>query len=314
MIALASDDLTVTLDPAHGGEILSVVSRALGTDILGHPPFEAAPPLGGDLDEDTWTARYRGGWQLAAPNAGPVCDVAGTRHGFHGRASVDPWELVESGHAHARLSWSGHGVALHRRVTIDGPSVIAELEWTAAGPRAAPLIAVEHVTVGRALLDPEVEILAEADARELSEIEGSCEPGDDTCRWPALRLLDGGLEQAGRWPFAVDRGRFAALSGFGDGLAEIRNPARDVGVRLEWDAAVLPAAWLWHEVRASGGVWAGRAELLGFEPSSVPHALGLAEAVAAGQALWARPGRRDGYRMSLTVLAGPRAEPGDAHG
>ncbi len=302
MIALASDDLAVALDPAHGGEILSVVPRALGADVLGHPPFAPAPPLGGDLDETTWTARYRGGWQLAAPNAGPACEVDGTHYGFHGRASVDPWEVVESGPVHAVLTWSGHGVALRRHVRVEGLSVTAELEWTAAGPRAAPLIAVEHVAVGPVLLDPEVQIVAEADARELSETEGPCEPGDQTCRWPRLGLLDGGVEDAGRWPFTVARGRFAGLSGFTDGVAEIRNPARDVGLRLEWDAVTLPAAWLWHEVRASAGVWDRRTELLGFEPAAVPHAHGLAAAVAADQALWARPGRRDGYRMSLTVL------------
>ncbi len=302
MIRLSSGELAVTLDPAHGGEILSVLPRTLGVDLLGHPPFAPAPPRGGDLDEEAWTASYRGGWQLAAPNAGPACSVAGAAHGFHGRASVDPWEVLESGAAHVVLAWSGHGVALRRRVEVAALTVSAELEWTAAGTRAAPLIAVEHVAVGSALLDPEVEILAAADARELSETDGPCQPGDDVCRWPRLRLLDGGVEEAGRWAFANARGRFAGLSGFRDGRAEIHNRARGVGVRLDWDATALPAAWLWHEVRHSGGAWDRRAELLGFEPSAVPHALGLAEAVTAGQALWARPGRRERYRISLTAL------------
>lgn len=203
-------------------------------------------------------------------------------------------------------AWIDFSISARRRVAVDGMSISAELEWTAAGPRAAPLVVVEHVALGPVLLDPEIEILAHADARELSPTDSPDQRDTDVTRWPSLRLLDGSIESAGRWPFEVPRGRLAALTGFTRGRAEIRNLGRDVGVRLEWSARTLPAAWVWHEVRHRGGLWDQRAELLGFEPASVPHAMGLAEALTAGHAIWARPGRRDGYRISLTVIDGRR--------
>ncbi len=301
MISLSSDALTITVDPSHGGEILSLVPRELGSDLLGHPPFTPKPPLGGDLDEATWTARYRGGWQLAAPNAGAECVVAGARHGFHGRASVDPWSVVELEPDRVVLAWSGHGVELRRTLAVDGLSASAELEWTAAGARAAPLVAVEHVALGRMLLDPEVEIDAEADAREVSPTGAQGPQPDHASRWPDVRLLDGSTEAAGRWPLNVSRGRLIALTGLTQGVAEVRNPRKGLAVSFQWPTATLPAAWVWHEARHRGGVWGHRAELLGFEPASVPHARGLAEAVETEQAIWAHPGRRDGYRMSVTV-------------
>jgi hypothetical protein len=47
---------------------------------------------------------------------------------------------------------------------------------------------------------------------------------------------------------------------------------------------------MWHEARMSSGRWRGAAEMLGLEPVSVPHSLGLARAIAEGQAHVVRPG------------------------
>lgn len=306
MISLGSEAMTITVDPSHGGEILSLVPSHLGQDLLGHPPFRAGRPLAGDLDEGSWTASYRGGWQLAAPNAGAECVVGGTRHGFHGAASVDPWSVMELHHDRVILAWSGHGVTMTRQIRVDGLSVHVDLEWTAAGRNAAPLVVVEHIALGPALLDPEVEIRTDADARELSP-SGAPEPhiGEST-RWPQVRLLDGGVENVGRWPLSVAHGRLVALTGFTTGIAEVRNPSRQLGVRLEWPTRTLPAAWVWHENRHRGGIWEHRSELLGFEPAAVAHPRGLAEAVAADEATWAHPGQHDGYRVSLSVTGAAR--------
>jgi hypothetical protein len=313
VIELSSGELALRLDPAHGAEVLELVDLRFGTQLLGRPPFEPAPPRGGDLDEQTWTAGYRGGWQIAAPNAGNACVVGGERHGFHGRASVDAWELLDCDHFSAVLRWRGHGLELTRRVTVSGRAVSAELSWTATGG-PAPLVAVEHICFGRELLDPEVQVLTDARARELSEQPGPpqtpelCEQlgaphaPEQGERWPHSRLLTGEIEYAGSWQLKRDRARFTALTEFTVGRAELRNVASGRAVRIEWDAAKLPAAWLWHELRATGGVWRREAELMAFEPASVPHSLGLAEAVARRQALVAVPGQRDGYRVIVTVL------------
>ena len=86
---LGSDDLLVRVDPAHGGEILDLVVPRTGAQYLGRPPFASLAPRHGDLDEETWTASYRGGWQTVAPQrrATPAM-VDGVAHGFHGAAST----------------------------------------------------------------------------------------------------------------------------------------------------------------------------------------------------------------------------------
>lgn len=80
MIALEHDGLAAIVDPEHGGEVLELIARN-GARPLGRPPFAPRAAHHGSLDEDAWTDRYRGGWQLAAPNAGNASVVAGVSPG-----------------------------------------------------------------------------------------------------------------------------------------------------------------------------------------------------------------------------------------
>lgn len=300
LVELRSPQLIARLDPSHGAEILDLVIAADGRQLLGRPPFIPRPPQAGDLDEDTWTASYRGGWQIATPNAGSPCELDGVHHGFHGRASVDPWQVLEQEPDRVALLWEGHGLRLRRTVALHGRRVTVGLEWTALA-HPTPLIAVEHLCFGHEVLDPAVVLEAHAHAHELSEADGPVRPPANAPAWPQLRRLDGGVDAAHLLGLERPGALFLALSGWARGRAVLHNDARRLRLVLEWDPARLPAAWLWHEVRATGGVWNGHAELLGIEPAALSHSLGLARAVAEGQAWWARPGQTDRYEVNLTV-------------
>ena len=148
MIVLQDDRLLVRLDPAHGGEILDLVDLTTGRQLLGRPPFGSYLPRPGDLDEETWTASYRGGWQLVTPSAGTPSTVAGTWHGFHGRASNDPWEVLES---------AGREAAALIRPTLPAGLTEREVEvlrLVATGktnPQIATTLFISEKTVGRHL-------------------------------------------------------------------------------------------------------------------------------------------------------------------
>jgi hypothetical protein len=298
MIVLQSERLLVRLDPRHGGEVLDLVDLATGRQLLGRPPFASAEPLGGDLDEETWTERYRGGWQLVTPNAGNPCDVGGDRHGFHGRASNDPWEVVEAGGAHAVLRWRGHGIEVTRRISVESDALVVEPEWRALASHV-PLVAVEHVSIGLELLQPEVELrLAGGKAYELSESTGPVHPPSGAPGWPEALLLDGSLERADRWQLERPHSRLLAVEQLDDGRLEAVNTATGQGLRLEWDARALPHLWIWHETRTTGGIWRRQTELLVVEPASVPHSLGLATALEHGQAVVLDEGETFRYRLT----------------
>lgn len=289
MIVLNSDSLLVRLDPAHGAEILDLVELENGRQLLGRPPFSTAEPRPGDLSEDVWTQSYRGGWQTIMPNAGNACQVGGERHGFHGRASNDPWELVSCEPESAVLRWEGHGLRVHKHVSV---GVAVRVDYEIESTRAeAPLVALEHLSVGTELLEPSVRLdFPAALTHELDERTGPVDPPDACARWPEATLLDGSRERVDGWEISQVRSRLIVLNGLAAGWAAIRNPRRDQGLVLAWDLDFFPHCWMWHENRTTAGVWRSLAELLVVEPASVPHSLGLERAIATGQHRLVREG------------------------
>lgn len=299
MIVLASHDLLVRVDPSHGAEILDLVDLHTGRQLLGRPPFSSTEPRDGDLDELAWTAAYRGGWQVVLPNAGNACEVGGVRHGFHGRASNDPWAVVSRSAASATLAWEGHGLHVTRRLDVLGGGLAVSVEATATAD-GVPLVAVEHLSVGLELLEPEVELeLPGGLAYELSETDGPAERPADARAWPESLLLDGSVERCDRWCLQEPRSRYMVVTDVPEGRAAIRNRRTGQGLELRWDVDWLRHLWLWHEARTYAGPWRRQAEILAIEPASVPHGLGLAEAIRHGQAMTLRDGETVGYRLTV---------------
>jgi hypothetical protein len=304
VIVLQTNDLFVRLDPEHGGEVLDLIDPLTGAQYLGRPPFASLPPQAGELGEDTWTDCYRGGWQTVAPNAGNGCTVDGIEHGFHGAASVAPWRLVDAFPDAVTLEWEGHGLVASRRLAIEEGALAVETSWRAT-TRIAPMICVEHFTLGIQILCPGVEILLPGGRGfELDEVEGPVRAPAAAPAWPDVLLLDGSIERVDRWSLDQRRARFCCIADIPDGRLEVRNTSTGAGLALEWDVGVLPHLWMWHEVRTSGGRWRGQAEVLGLEPASVPHSLGLARALEEGQAHVVHPATALTYRMVVRPLRG----------
>jgi hypothetical protein len=300
VIVLRSEELLALVDPVHGAEMLELVHVPTGRRLLGRPPFATAPPVAGDLPEETWTASYRGGWQLAAPNAGAVSRVGEVEHGFHGRASNDPWAVLASEPSRATFEWRGHGLALQRTFELTGSEVVARLHVEALAPAA--LVVLEHVALGLELLEPEVEIDVSAGlAYELSETDGPPVPPPDATGWPDVLLLDGSRERGDRWPLDRPRSRLLAVAELPEGRVRVRNTRTGTTVDFTWDVSWLRHLWIWHEAREYGGRWRGHAELLAIEPTSVPHPLGLAAAIEHGQALELAPRETAAYELRLAV-------------
>lgn len=303
MIVLRSGGVLARLDPQHGGEILDLVDLETGRQLLGRPPFPSLEPRSGALDEETWTDRYRGGWQTVTPNAGNSCTVAGERHGFHGAASNAPWQVLELQSSAATLRWTGHGLEVTREVSARADVLSVETEWRALSDGAA-FLAVEHLVAGLELISPAATVrLPGGQAFELSETTGPARAPASAPSWPDVLLLDGSTEQADRISLDLAGGRFVAVEALPAGWYEVVNDLTGQGLRVEWDVAALPHLWIWREVRASGGRWRGQAELLGLEPASVPHSLGLERALAERQAIVLAAGERFVSQVSARPFA-----------
>ena len=307
MLWCSSDSLGVRIDPRHGGEVLDLIDLRSGRQLLGRPPFASEPPLAGELDETTWTRSYRGGWQLLVPNAGNPCVVDDVAHGFHGRASTEPWRVESVGDEHAELEWAGHGLAVRRRFAVERDTLRVRSEVTAT--RDTSFLWVEHIGLGIELLDPAVEItLPGGTAYELSERTGPIEPPASAPSWPEVLLADGTLERADRAVLTAPRSRLFVVANVPEGRLEVFNRDRAQGVEILWDARWLPHLWVWHETRTTGGPWRELTELLVVEPASVPHTLGLGRAREHGQAHALAAGERVATEIALRPLNQERAQ------
>jgi hypothetical protein len=298
LLILRSAELLVRVDPAHGAEVLDLVELRSGRQLLGRPPFGSEAPAPGDLDEDPWTAAWRGGWQGCLPNAGTACEVDGTKHGFHGRASNDPWEVFEESVGRCGVRWAGHGLAAERRMEVSNALTITT-EVTAL-EEGTPLVGLEHLSLGLELIEPRVELeLPAGRAFELDDSLGPATPPEDAPSWPQIALAGGEVESGERWPLDEERGRVYVVSDVPEGRAAARNPARGHGVEIDWTAEVLPHLLVWHEARATGGVWRNATEVLCIEPCMVPHLLGLEAALDSGQARRLARGEMVSWAMTV---------------
>jgi hypothetical protein len=301
MLYLASGSVAVRIDPRHGGEVLDLIDLRSGRQLLGRPPFGSDEPRSGELDETTWTRSYRGGWQLLVPNAGNACVVDGMAHGFHGRASTDPWNVLQRATDTATLAWNGHGIHVERTFELRDDVVQARSSVTAE--RDTSLVWVEHVGLGLELLDPAVEIdLPGGLAYEVDERTGPAQTPGNAARWPEVRLLDETLERAERAELRAQRSRLLIVADVPEGRLAVHNRDRGQGIEFTWDTSWLPHLWIWHEVRTSGGPWREMGETLAVEPASVPHSLGLATARAHGQAHVLQAGQKRTTEFALRPL------------
>lgn len=290
-LLLASDALEVRVNPDVGGTITEVRHRNTGLSVLGRVPWTAvdAPlPSLAAHDEPEWLTRYTGGWPLLFPNAGDACMVDGVFHGFHGEASIAPWDVADSGGSMLVLerSFTAIPAFMRRTMTVDGDVLSLHEVLSYSGETHTDVIWGHHPTFGSDLLDGEFEVTCGA-------ADVSVEPQYDP---PANPLLPGA---SGHWPHVpgkngtADLGRpsppwasLAYLQHFRQHWAAIRRCDDAIAILLNWDGARFPCAWLWYELEGTADKpWAGRTRLIGIEPSTTPCGLGLGEAKRRGAPL-----------------------------
>jgi len=82
----------------------------------------------------------------------------------------------------------------------------------------------------------------------------------------------------------------------------LEHPGKGIGIRVEWDIAVMPYLWYWMEYGASKAYpWYGRLYTIGLEPFSSYPTNGLPDAVANGSALEFGPGERKEFWLRATI-------------
>lgn len=305
---IESETLRVTVVPGVGGTITAVEHKGLGASVLGRTPWKPVaapmdPPAA--ADENAWLTRYTGGWPILFPNGGDACDYAGVFHGFHGEASVAPWQ-AEVGAGVLRLTrrFAAVPAEMRRELTVGGDVLTIRETLSMLGDQPAKVMWGHHPTFGSDLLDGAFEVRTGArnvtidDRYDLDR--NPLIPGA-TGRWPVV--------PGKRGPFHLDRpeGAIAALAylwNFDSPWMSIRRLDGFVAAVLSWDGAVFPYAWLWYELGGTAEPpWCGKTRLIGLEPNTTWPGTGLADADRRGGRLMTlRPGAKIEATVRLHVF------------
>jgi hypothetical protein len=286
-VVIESDALRVSLNTAVGGTITAIEHKGLGASVLGRTPWktEAGPAASISApDERTWLRHYEGGWPLLFPNGGEACAFEGAFHGFHGEASLAPWDAeVDAAAVRLARRFATIPVEMHREIVVSGELLTIQETVRMQGAQPIRVMWGHHPTFGSDLLAGPFEI--QSGARHIM-IDGRYDPDRNPLtpgavgRWPSVPGKTGSFDLSRpEGPMAA----LACLHDFDSAWVSIRRLDDSVGAALSWDPGVFPYAWLWYEL---GGTpeppWCGKARLIGVEPNTTWPANGLADADRRG--------------------------------
>lgn len=276
-LVLRSGLLTVGVLPGKGADIVSLTDVATGIDVLFRSPWGRRDPTRLPSTSDSqldWLARYQGGWQQLVPNAGAPRVVDGVLRGYHGEAAVVGWDVESADETSASLSVQlvTAPLRLTRSLRVDGASLLVTDTIHNESDDPVEVMWVQHPAFGAPFIDGQAVITAGARGI-LSDAgaPGNVLPPDTAAPFPIVTGSDGARLDLGEVP-APGSGRavFAALTDFDSGWFAIDSPTAGFGIRMEWDAGLLPYAWFWQECHAGSGFpWFRRAYVVAVEPANV---------------------------------------------
>lgn len=244
-----------------------------GQNFLAKTPWTVSPCNTPAPDEKCWVSRWRGGWQLCAPNTGSA-DAETERAAFHGAASQANWNIVEQTETTLTLSWmDAEGeIELVREWSFNGDSSVS-VQTTATNKSIGkkPVGFAEHLILGSRFLQP----VQQGSVAKLT-----------LC--PESKILD--LDYSGAptslvFESAATNKDFTELSASqpakvfvvsGSKVKSISVQVADWVAKVDWQG--LDHALVWQEFGTSTEApWNSEVFALGIEPTNVPHGLGANE-------------------------------------
>jgi Domain of unknown function (DUF4432) len=283
LLRLVSDRIAVAIWPGKGADILELVDRRTGHNLLWKPPWGrrtlSSQPFAGN-SSDYWIQRYAGGWNLLLPHAGTERNEAGATWGFHGEASLISWEVEDATNSHAVLHTTLQSAPLSVRRDVrvaDDTLSITELVHNDSR-ETARFSWGHHPSFGAPFLADGLRLEIPARTVQLdtgtatyglgAEGEAVVRSGEqvEVGHWPTVAGVD-----LSRVPAESDgpRALLAYLGNLDDGAYRLINDKLELGFELRWPRAVFPWVWLWQEMRGTPGFpWFRRVYTMAVEPQS----------------------------------------------
>jgi hypothetical protein len=293
-VVLENELLRVTVLVDKGTDVVEFLAKRHDMDFVWWSADGLRAPSGGFLDH------YEGGWQEVMPNGGAPSRHRGADFGQHDEVAGLRWdhsvEADREDEIAVRFAVRTVRVPLRLEKVMrlrSGEAVLyIEEELTNESPVPVDAMWGHHITFGAPF--------ARAGSRVLLP------PGLETV-WHPVPINPSGSRRSPSDDLSVlpppgTPSDLCYLTGFGD-VGSYEVAGSELGLRVEWDAGVLPWLWYWQEFGAwTDHPWYGRHYNIGLEPFSSRPTDGLATAVANGTALTVPPHGTLGLWLRATVI------------
>jgi galactose mutarotase-like enzyme len=294
-VRLDSPSLTADVLVDQGGDILNLVHKATGVDLLWKVPYPVrepgvGPTPAGDSYQQ-WMHYYPGGWQTIFPNYGPAVSWRGALLDFHGEAARRPWVIAsEVEESRAEIELSTHlaslPFSLRRHIVLSPEQPVLRVTETVTNLFDGPLDCMwaHHPVFGAPLLSSESRIYTGARRVRpdpLYDVSGNDLTLGGKFSWPLAESKAGASVDLSRIPaHGSGHSRVVFLSDFEQPWCALVNPSIPLGVALRWNADLMKHLCVWQETGGERNFpHFGRSYTTALEPSVTLFGHGLTDAV-----------------------------------
>jgi hypothetical protein len=281
-LRLKSLELEVVIDATYGADILSIKTANKDQEVLLQTPWADRAEAVIKQEQRSiylepqahWMERYRGGWQMICPVAGPARVIHGAPVGFHGEAAISTWKVnnLETSSARMQLDFFSLPIRIEREVSVDGNVIEITDVITNLSNSELEFDYSSHPAFGGALLEGVVTIETSAQKFHLDEEAVSPHGASgSTHDWPLIKGENGKVLDLSRLPAPPTQlGVFGWLSDFGNKKwYRVKNIDTNLAFEMEWESEFLDFAWFWLEFNNNqGSPWFRNVRTFAIEPSS----------------------------------------------
>ena len=281
-LRLKSSELEVVIDATYGADILSIKTADKHQEVLLQTPWADRAEAVIKQEQRSiylepqahWMERYRGGWQMICPVAGPARVIHGAPVGFHGEAAISTWKVnnLETSSARMQLDFFSLPIRIEREVSVDGNVIEITDVITNLSNSELEFDYSSHPAFGGALLEGVVTIETSAQKFHLDEEAVSPHGASgSTHDWPLIKGENGKVLDLSRLPAPPTQlGVFGWLSDFGNKKwYRVKNIDTNLAFEMEWESEFLDFAWFWLEFNNNqGSPWFRNVRTFAIEPSS----------------------------------------------
>ncbi len=302
-VVLENDLLAVKLVPEKGSDIVEILEKRRGLNLLYRSPVafhrfgSLSPPLG--TDDSGFMDYYEGGWQDILPSPGYPSSYKGARWGLHGETALLPWKariVDEAGLASVKLTVDLVRFPLRVEKTVslgEGESVV-RIKWEIdnLAEQDVDFAWVQHIVFGRPMMGPGMKVDLKAGECIAGKYPRSRFEAEKPFDWPEAPALNGSTIDVSSEPDDSKRYEDVLYLKMKEPWYAIRNTGLGLTIGVAWDRNAFPYLWYWLNNGVLDYPWWGRSYNLGLELSSSFGEYGIGGFAERGDALHLAEGKK----------------------